>query len=248
MTFLQGVILVVALAILTTLYYSMSGGWKNALVMGTVTGLIMGRPDVGLTVGASCLLMEIGFYPYGGAITPNYSIGAVFGVIVAINTSDSDQGILVGSVVALIASWFIIIKGFVNVQLIHLEEKAIKDRNLKKVEFFHIMGMVSTYVLTTAAPIVIGLLVIDQYTVLLDFVNQYAWLKQGLQVISHLLPAVGFALLLTYMDIKKYWPFMIIGYVAYAYFGVPTMAIALLGIAIAYLYAFVIEKQKGEQE
>ena len=74
-------------------------GWYNPLVLGTVTGIIVGNPQLGLQIGAACALMDLGFYTYGGAVTPSYSMGAIFGTVVAANGGDYNQGILVGTVV-----------------------------------------------------------------------------------------------------------------------------------------------------
>jgi mannose/fructose/N-acetylgalactosamine-specific phosphotransferase system component IIC len=35
------------------------------------------------------------------------------------------------------------------------------------------------------------------------------------------------------MDLKKYWPFFVIGFVLYAYAGMGTVALALVGLAAA---------------
>jgi PTS system mannose-specific IIC component len=44
------------------------------------------------------------------------------------------------------------------------------------------------------------------------------------------------------MDIKKYWPYMLAGYVLFAYMKVPTIGLAIVGVAAAGLY------MKAEQE
>ena len=72
--------------------------------------------------------------------------------------------------------------------------------------------------------------------VLADFSTNFKWFTDGLAVVGRALPAVGFALLLSYMDIKKYWPFMIVGYVLFAYMSVPTIGLALVGAAAGFLY------------
>jgi len=38
------------------------------------------------------------------------------------------------------------------------------------------------------------------------------------------------------MDLKKYWPFLILGFVLYAYMGVGTIGLALVGLAAGALY------------
>ena len=55
-----------------------------------------------------------------------------------------------------------------------------------------------------------------------------AWLSKGLGVAGNMLPAVGFAMILNMMAKKEAIPFVMIGYVLFAYLGLPTMAIALI--------------------
>jgi mannose/fructose/N-acetylgalactosamine-specific phosphotransferase system component IIC len=51
-----------------------------------------------------------------------------------------------------------------------------------------------------------------------------------------MLPAVGFAMLLTMMPIRRYWYMPIIGFVLFAYLKVPLLGIALFGLAIAAMF------------
>ncbi len=88
------------------------------------------------------------------------------------------------------------------------------------------------------------MLLIDNYQVIADFIANIAWIKNGLAVIERL-PAVGFALLLSYMDIKNFWPFMLLGYALYAFMGVPTLGLAIIGIALGYLFTVFMEKQEA---
>jgi PTS system mannose-specific IIC component len=91
-------------------------------------------------------------------------------------------------------------------------------------------------------PVFIGMIFIDRYQVVADAVERFVWLKNGLGVVGSALPAVGFALLLSYMDLKSYWPYMLVGYVLFAYMGVPTVGLAIIGVAAAGLY------MKGKQD
>ena len=40
-------------------------------------------------------------------------------------------------------------------------------------------------------------------------------------------------MLLSYMDLKKYWAFFVIGFVLFAYSGMGTVALAIVGLAAA---------------
>ena len=83
-------------------------------------------------------------------------------------------------------------------------------------------------------PVFVGVLLADQLNVLVEFSAKAVWFTDGLAIVGKALPAVGFALLLSFMDVKKYWPFMIIGYVLFAYMKVPTVGLALIGAAADY--------------
>ena len=65
-----------------------------------------------------------------------------------------------------------------------------------------------------------------------------AWLSKGLSVAGNMLPAVGFAMILNMMAKKEAIPFVMIGYVLFAYLGMPTMAIAITAAAIALIVFF----------
>ena len=100
-----------------------------------------------------------------------------------------------------------------------------------------------TIMSTNFLPIFLGLLVIDKYQIIMNFIDQYAWIEAGLNAISCVLPAVGFALLLSYMDIKNYWWAMVIGYVMFAFLGLQTLGLAILGVCVAYVYCFKLKKE-----
>lgn len=217
-------------------------GLKTPLLMGVVTGLVIGDPKLGLTVGAACSMMSVGFHTYGGATVPNYNMGAVFGVVVASQTGDYAQGIVVGSVVALLGSWADIIQGLWANVFIHQADKAVEQNNSKKMEFWHLFGFV-TIAVTDFIPTFLGLLVIDKYEIITNFVNNFAWAEAGLTVVGNILPAVGFALLLSFMDVKNYWWAMLLGYVFYGYLGLGTMGLCILGIVVAYVYVTKIDKE-----
>ena len=120
----------------------------------------------------------------------------------------------------------------------------LENGNYKAIDFYHILGIVITALVTMSIPVFFGLMIIDRYEIVMNFINNYAWIKSGLAAVSNLLAAVGFALLLSYMDIKDYWPFMLIGYALFAFFGASTMAIAIVAISVGYIYVFKLKKEE----
>lgn len=220
------------------------GGLYTPIMFAFVTGLIVGDWKLGLEVGAACALMAMGFYTYGGATIPDYNVGAMFGVIVAQKSGDINQGIVIGSIIALLMSWFDILGRMTTTVFQHAGDKALARKSISSFERFHIMGTL-TWFFGRFIPVFIGTLLMDRYEVISDFIATYGWFKDGMSVIGGMLPAVGFALLLSYMDIKRYWPFLLIGYSLFAFMQVSTFGLAIIGIAAGGI--FVMYRNKKEE-
>jgi len=60
------------------------------------------------------------------------------------------------------------------------------------------------------------------------------WLMNGLTVVGGLLPAVGFALIMSTMLKKEYIPAIIFGYICVAYLKMPVIGLAFVGVALAF--------------
>ena len=209
-------------------------GIRTALVSGLIAGLCVGDPLLGINVGGTCLLMSIGYYTYGGATTPDYITGSMFGTVVA-KSAGLDAGLAVATTLALLMSQMDILGRSTTTVFQHLADKALAQNNIKKFEMWTIMGCIP-WILARFIPVFLGMLMIDHVVDLANFANSVDWIARGLKVVGKALPAVGFALLLSYMDIKKYWPFLVLGFVLYAYMGVGTIGLALVGLAAGALF------------
>jgi PTS system mannose-specific IIC component len=216
------------------------------LFYGIVAGIITGNVDLGLKVGATCSIMAVGFYTYGGATMPDYSIGAMFGVFMAIQrlskgaTSEAvnaeiAQVIPIVTAIALLMSVFNIAGRAATTVFQHGGDNALAKRNLASFQRWHLAGTIP-WALSRAIPVFIGMLFINQYQVLADKIAQWGWLERSLGVVGKSLPAVGFALLLSYMDIATYWPYMLVGYVLFAYMNLEIIGLAIIGLAAAGIY------------
>jgi PTS system mannose-specific IIC component len=223
------------------------------LFYGLVAGIVVGDINVGLQVGATCALMGLGFYTYGGATMPDYSIGAIFGVFVAkqvmasagqsfeaVKADALGQAATIATAIALLMTLFDILGRGSTTVFQHGGDRALAKRNLASFQRWHLAGTIP-WGLSRFIPVFIGMLFINRYEVVADFIANLGWLQRGLAVVGSSLPAVGFALLLSYMEITTYWPYMLIGYVLFAFMGVPTVGLAIIGVAAAGLY------MKGKQ-
>ena len=207
-------------------------GVRTTVLTGIIAGLCVGDLSTGLQVGSTMLISSMGFYTYGGATIPDFITGTIFGTVVGAKTGSVESGIVVAGGIALLMSQMDILGRASTTVFQHLAEGALANNSIKKMELYTILGTLP-WILSRAIPVVLGMILIDNVVVLTNFANSVNWIANGLKVVGKILPAVGFALLLSYMDLKKYWPFFIIGFVLYAYAGMGTVALALVGLAAA---------------
>ena len=210
-------------------------GVRTALISGVIAGALVGDVNMGFQIGATCTLMSIGFYTYGGATIPDYVTGAMFGVVAAANSGSYDIGLTIAVTLSLLMTQMDILGRASTTVFQHLADKALANNNLKAFDVWTLAGTIP-WILSRFIPVFLGVLLINNIQAFADFANSVEWISNGLSVVGKALPAVGFALLLSYMDIKKYWPFMVIGYVMFAYMGVGTLGLAIVGAAAGALY------------
>lgn len=207
-------------------------GVRNTLITGVIAGIFVGDIGMGFQIGATCMLLSIGFHTFGGATIPDYITGTLFGTVIAARSGDYSTGLTVAVGLALLMTQMDILGRASTTVFQHLGEKALAENNIKKFETVTLLGVLP-WALSRFIPVFLGMLLLDQVEVLTNFANSVAWVSNGLSVVGGLLPAVGFALLLSYMDLNKYWPFLVLGFVLYAYTGMGTIALALVGLVAA---------------
>ena len=214
-------------------------GIRTTLITGVIAGLCVGDINMGFLIGSTCMLMSIGYYTYTGAIIPDWIAGTIFGTVVAVKAGgDYTAGITVAISLSLLMSQIDILGNIITTAFQHLGEKALAKNKIKKFEAVITYGFLIK-VLTRMIPIILGMVFIDNAVVLVNFANSIEWLSKGLKVFGKVLPAVGFALLLSNMDLKKYWPFLILGFVLFVFARMGTIALALVGLAVAGLFVKV---------
>ena len=62
-------------------------GWDRPMIASTITGVLLGHPVEGITIGAALELVYLGAQSMGGVLPQDYGIGGVFGCAFAILAS-----------------------------------------------------------------------------------------------------------------------------------------------------------------
>lgn len=227
-------IIAVTLFIVIAQYDGLNTGFGLAkpTVAGGIAGFILGDMQAGLFVGGTLNLMSLGVGNFGGAVIPDYTSGAVLGAAFAIMSGEGPEiGISLGIPVALLLTQLDILARFSNTFIQQKADKLAKAGNYKAVEKMNLLGLIP-WALSRGIPVAVGL------SLGTNFVqgvvnNMPLWLMGGLKTAGAIVPALGIAILLKYLSIKKYVAYLLVGFALAAYLNVPMLGISLIGLAFA---------------
>lgn len=205
------------------------------LLVGLVTGIIMGDIKTGLAVGGTLQLMVLGVGTYGGASVPDFMTGSIIGTAFAV-ASGKGLSFAIGLAVpvGLLMVQLDVLARFTNTFFQHRVDAQIKDRNIKGVERNILYGAIP-WSLSRAIPVLI-MLTLGNSIIQVILKDMPKWLTSGLSVAGGVLPVVGIAILLRYLPTKDYVGYLIVGFVLAAYMKVPMLGVALIGLAMAFVF------------
>jgi mannose/fructose/N-acetylgalactosamine-specific phosphotransferase system component IID/mannose/fructose/N-acetylgalactosamine-specific phosphotransferase system component IIC len=223
----------------------------DPIVAGLITGIVTGNAPLGLAVGGTLELMSLGLWTYGGATIPDFFTGAVIGTAVgALSKQPLSVAITEGLAVAVPVSLFMtqldILGRATTTVFIHGADRFVEKQDEKGVSLMHALGNIP-WGLSRAIPIFFAIwLGAGPLQSLMTKIP--SWLTAGLSTMGHILPALGFGILLTYLPFKKWWAFFVLGFVLYGYLKIPLIGIAIAALAIVLIYNSVTTKEEAPKK
>ena len=192
---------------------------------GFITGLVMGDLGTGLYIGAALQLTVLGVGTFGGASRIDATSGAVLATAFSVA-----QGIKPEIAIATIAvpvagllTYFDILGRMTTTYFAHRGDAAIERFDYKGIERNYLLGAVP-WALSRALPVFLALTYGGAYVQsIVDFVEQYKWIANGLTLAGRMLPGLGFAILLHYLPVKRHLHYLALG------FGLTAMLTVLYG-------------------
>jgi len=220
----------------------------DPIVAGLVTGLLTGNPLLGLAVGGTLELMSLGLWTYGGATIPDFMTGAIVGTAVgALSKQPLSVAITEGIAVAVPVSLFMtqldILGRATTTIFMHGADRFAEKHDERGITLMHALGNIP-WGLSRAIPIFFAIW-LGAGPIQSLMAKIPSWLTAGLSTMGHMLPALGFGILLTYLPLKKWWAFFVLGFVLFAYLKIPIIGIAITALSIAIIYNYVTSK--GEE-
>ncbi len=214
------------------------------VIVGLITGLIMGDVNTGLVIGGTFQLMSLGVAALGGSSAPNYGLATIVGTFIAVRTgTGTDAAIAVGLPVGLLAIQLEVVVRIVNNFVAHKMQDYNNAGQWDKMNRIAWLGPIICSLQTLVPTLLVILFGSTVVNFVLEFIPE--WVTNGLSIAAGMLPVVGVGMLMRYMPVKKFLPMILIGFVLSAYLGVPVLGIAIVGFAAAFWY-FTTQINKTE--
>ncbi|MQS75430.1 PTS mannose/fructose/sorbose/N-acetylgalactosamine transporter subunit IIC [Companilactobacillus halodurans] len=193
----------------------MNSSLSQPVWAGMISGLIMGDMKTGLIIGAALQLTVLGVGTFGGASKIDANSGTVLATAFSVGTGMKAATAVaaIGVPVAALLTSFDILARFANTYFQHKVDKDIENFNYKGIERHTILGALP-WCLSRGIPVFLAL-ALGQGAVktMVTYLNgDLSWLNTGLQTAGATLPAVGFAILLHYLPVKKHIAYLILGF------------------------------------
>lgn len=228
----QALLLSVLASLLSIEWMNGHFGLSRPLITGMLTGLVLGDMTEGIIIGASLQLIFMGINGVGAAVPPDQTIGTLIATSFAILTGQGTEIALTLAIPVAVAAQALDIFGrtFTTV-FIHMADKFAQNGEYRKLEFAHYAGLLVHFVR-------VSIIVFPAIYFGVDAVQKFIGMippsvLRGLEVSGGLLPAVGFGMLLTMLNIPYLFPFYFIGFALATFGGFSTIGVTILAVSIA---------------
>lgn len=223
-----------------------SSNIRRPIVLGTLTGIVLGHPAEGAIMGASLELAFIGAVSIGASLPPEMISGTTLGVAFAILSGGGTETALALGIP--IASLLLVVNTVLNQPILifmchradHYAEIA-DTRGIGRTMF--LSGLIPTLIM---CPIIFSAVYFgsDVVTQALGFVPEFV--KTGVAIACNMIPAIGFVMLAQMVWNKKIAAFFFLGYFLVQYLQIPTTGITIFAVIVASLMMISTEKNKTD--
>ncbi len=205
---------------------------ERPLVVGLVTGILMGDMKTGILMGAALEAVFLGNVNIGGVIAAEpvtaTTLATTFAIISHVETKAAiTLAIPIGMLAAFVVMFLKNV--LMNVFASALDDAA-RENNQKKIVALHYGTWALYYLIISAISFLGVLLGSGPVNALVE--NIPAKLMNGLSAAGGLLPAVGFAMLMKLLWDNKLAVFYLLGFILTAYLKLPAVAVAVVGVVI----------------
>lgn len=217
------------------------------LTTGILVGIFMGHPMLGMLAGANIQLVYLGWINAGGVMPSNTMVAGIYGTALTILSSASPKlAVTFALPFSLLGLLMVQIYQTLNSFWVHRADKALAEGNVNQIRFLNFVPSFIVSLLVYGLPAFCLVLFGKGWaTALINAIPES--LTTALEVVGGLMPALGIAMLLSYLGKKSLNAYFFIGFFLAVYLKLDTTAVAIFSAAIAFLI-FVSQTAKKKED
>ncbi|SHJ14020.1 PTS system, mannose/fructose/sorbose family, IID component [Clostridium amylolyticum] len=218
------------------------------IIASTLAGIALGNVKAGVMAGAAMELVALGWMTIGVSVPPD---PALAGVVVAVLVILGNQsiGVAVGMAIPLaVAGQLLQIaqKSTIDIAIMHWAERGVEKGKLSRVSIAHYLTAIPS-ALRVAVPSLCVAYFADATLVQSVFNAIPKSITMGLQIASGFLVVVGYAMIMTLLNVKELLPFFFIGFLVMTFTSTTLFGLTVLAVSLAIIY-FNFYKMFGEND
>lgn len=221
--------------------------WHYPIWSGFMVAVAMGDPINGMKAAAYIQLTYLGWITAGGTMPGNLMVAGVFGTALTI-ISGASPNLAPTFAVPFSLLGILINQAYmtINAFWIHKADQYLEKGDIRKMRLMNYLPSgISAFVLYGIPAFSLVYYGGDFAQRTLAAIPQV--MIDALNVVGALMPALGIAMLLSFLSRKKIIAFFFIGYFLTVYGNIDTMAVTVFAAAIGVLvYFFTVEKDEAE--
>lgn len=222
--------------------FGIFGGWQcvgKPLIAGTIIGFILGDVTTGILMGAAIQTLYIGLVTPGMSMPGDVNLAGWIGIPLAMTAgATSEYALALAVPLSFIGSSLTYLVASFNCVWVHKQERLLNQGKIKEAARIPIIGASTNFICRFVPIFLCCYFGSGVITWAVD--NMPEWLGNTFILLGKMLPAIGFALLLSFMVRKKTdLLYFFVGFICLRIIGigiVPCTVIALFLAYIDYMY------------
>ena len=214
---------------------------ERPIVLGALVGVVLGNISLGVQLGFQLELAFMGMQAIGASVPPDMVVGSVLGTAFAISTGGGIDTALTIAMPAAILSSFIVnlFYGVITPLMAHSADRYAEQANDKGIErVFLANGFLfdGTFAIISFIAFMFGGNAVSSLVASIP-----TWLTNGISIAAGILPALGFAQLISMILSKDVTVYLLLGFLLTAYLNVPTIGVVCFSIVVVGILLMVKE-------
>lgn len=217
----------------------------NCLISSLFVGIVLGNVPQAMIVGASIQLIYLGLLGPGGNLPQDPCLAALVSTAIVLQTNmPVETAFAIAIPVGLLGAQVLTLIRMINITWIHMADRYAETGNTRGIKLAGLVYPTLARIPITITPVALVVYYGPKYieAILNTIPNG---VMNGMQVAGGMLPALGFAIVVSVIGQKHLLPYFFAGYFILVFSGLNILPLAIFGVIIAYVHVLLSSGKGG---